>query len=125
MIEPLHENILGKLPPQIQNILTPNVIQKATELAEMAPVKFPIFELTAYDDKLLVIHDFSWRDGKASADIFASDGAWIGEFSHDHYGLFSGFIVRMIFKNGYAYCIETKEEDNFLVRYKVELTPAG
>ena len=122
IIDPVQEAMYARLPPQLQSLLTPNVIRKAIELAEFPPVQLPIGGLlTMEDGTLLTIHVSDPIKRTASADIFDKKGKFLGSFEHGSNGL-----PRFVFKNGYGYTVETDDQgDNQIVRYKVKLTPAG
>ena len=123
--EPMREAIIASLPTSLQSIITKNVLKRAVELAEFPTYKLPVMHLsTLPDGKLLVIHNFSFETEEATADIFTSEGKWIGSLTHGNLGLFSGAIMRMVFKGKEAYCIESDDNgDNVLVRYQMTAAP--
>ena len=122
IIDPIQEALYARLPPQLQSLLTPNVIKRAIELAEFPAVQLPIGGMLIMEDgTLLVIHVSDPIERTASADIFGKKGNFMGSFEHGANGL-----PRFVFKNGFGYTVETDDEgDNQVVRYKVKLVPAG
>ena len=117
---PVQEALVANLPPQLQEIVTPNVIRKAVEMADFPAFHLPVNNLlTTPDGKLIVINYQSLATRKGIGDIFSPDGKYQGSFEHGNNGL-----LRMVFKNGYAYTVETDDmDDNHVVRYKVEWVP--
>ena len=113
--------------PQLQGILTKSVLRKAIELSEPPLVKQPIFGMVIMESgEILVIHDVQMDTGINLADIFSKEGKFIGQVSMKNHGiatLASGALsVKMSFRNGYAYTIETDEMgENRAVRYKYNL----
>jgi len=121
ILEPIQEGIKARLPPQMQSVITPQTIKKAVELAEFPAVKNPLGGLRVMPDgTLIAIHDVKMGAEKGIAHLFDSKGHFLGSFKHDTLGL-----MRMVFKNGYGYTIEIRDDENALVRYKVELKPAS
>lgn len=120
IVDPVLEILNAQLPPQLQSIVTQNVIEQAVTKAEFPPRKNPINGMLLMEDgALLVIHDNSALTSKATADIFSKEGKFLGSFS-----LGGNALPRMSFKNGYAYTIETNgEDDNEVVRYKASIVP--
>lgn len=116
--DPVLELLHSRLPPQLRNVVTDKVMAKAVENANFPPIKPPIFGLkTLEDGTLIVIHDLSHLTRKAVGDIYDKSGKYVGSFSHEGKGL-----ERMVFKNGYAYAVETDDlGDNTVARYKVSL----
>ena len=115
IVEPIYDSVMTQMPPQIQSIITENTIKKAVEFAEFPAVKNPIAGLKSTPEGyLLVIHDTSMSTKRAIVDIFSSEGQFLGSFTHDTLGT-----NRMVFKNGYAYTLENRDDENHLVRYKV------
>lgn len=107
------------------------MIQEAYEMAEVPLVKQAIFGLIPMEDGgLLVIHDFSTLTGEATADIFDAKGVFLGQVTMPNlaflgpFNLFGTQAVRMVFRNGYAYTIEYRDDENTLVRYNYKLVPA-
>ncbi len=100
------------------------VVARAVEIAEPPKVKHPVLGLIPMEDGgLLVLRSMDWETGDELADIFSPEGVFLGQVSKSGFGLVSGgFMPRMIFRNGFAYTIETNEYgDNQAVRYKYEL----
>jgi hypothetical protein len=121
IIEPIQEGIKARLPPQMQSVITPQTIKKAVELADFPAVKNPLAGLRIMPDgTLIAIHDVKMGKGEGMAHLFDSKGHFLGSFMHDTLGL-----LRMVFKDGYGYTIEIRDDENALVRYKVELKPVS
>jgi len=121
IVEPIRDRLMGQLPLEIQQIITEKVVQTGVEKAEFPRYKNPIFNLSFTDGgELMVIHDFNWFDGTAVADFFDREGQYLGGLKHPRFGLFSGFVKRMVVKNGFAYTIETVDGMNQAVCYRIE-----
>jgi len=121
VVDPIEEMVKGRLPPQLQSVITSQTIKKAVELAEFPAIKNPIGGLKLTDEGvLLVIHDANMSTDKALVDMFSPEGNYIGSFKFNLFGT-----MRMVFKKGYAYTIEERDDENHLVRYKYEIKPAA
>ncbi|PIE90768.1 MAG: hypothetical protein CR997_03850 [Acidobacteria bacterium] len=117
MVEPISERILGNLPAQLQSVVTEKTIAKAVKMAEFPPVHFPISHLLALENGyLLVLHEVDMVKDIAKVDIFNPAGVYVGSCEHGFNSL-----TKMVFKNGYAYTIENRDDDNTLVRYKINI----
>ena len=115
IVSPIFAQAKEQLPDEHKHILSAAMIKESVELAGFPPAKPPILGLKVTDQGILVvIHDHSEISGRQSADLFDQKGRFVGRFTHENYGL-----KRMFFKNGYAYTIETVDEENELVRYKI------
>ena len=128
-VEPVHEEIIGVLPPDLRRVVTTSVVKKALELAEFPPKKQPIFGLMPVEDKgLLVVHDYNPLTNEAVGDLFSTKGEFLGssQLPPIYVNIFAGFFgstTRIIFKNGFAYTILTNESgERHLVRYKYKIT---
>jgi len=109
--------VASQLPPQLQQIITPQTIKKAVEIAEFPAIKNPVAGLKYSSlGHILVIHDANMETKIAKVDIFSTQGVYLGSFEHDTFG-----VMRMTIKNDHVYTIEERDEENHLVRYKVEV----
>jgi hypothetical protein len=133
-LEALCEAIRDQLPfpDQVKERITIDMIRQAYDRAEVPLVKNPIFGIVPMPEgRFLVVHNFNQTDGNATADIFDGEGRFIGQVSRPNQSfvgsanLFGGHKIRMIFKGKYAYTIETRDQDNVLVRYRYQLRDAG
>ena len=121
MIEFLTDQLTAD--PFLANLITPAVTKRAIQLAEPPPVKNPVFGLLVMEDgTLLVVHDVNLVTRIHSADVFSPQGKYLGKVSFPDHALlapsFGGYLPRMIFRNGYAYTVQTDEMgDNRVVRY--------
>lgn len=108
----------------IQQIITETVVKRGIEMAEFPPFKNPIFSLSITDeDQLWVLHDFDFETGAGLIDIFDAEGHFLGSLRHPNFGLFSGFVNRMVVKKDRAYTIETLDGTNHAVCYKIKRGP--
>ena len=118
-------------PPEAISAINVDMMRQAYEKAEIPLVKDPIIGLIPFEEGVLVVHDFHQLTGEASADIFDKDGVFIGSVTMPNLAmvggvnLFGGNKVRLVFKGGMAYSIETRNDENVLVRYKYKLAPAN
>ncbi|CAM2005031.1 hypothetical protein [Acanthopleuribacter pedis] len=117
VIKPIRQSIKAQLPPDVAAVVTPSVVEKAIDHAGFLPGRMPINGLKVMEDgTLLVITDYNRLTGLSTADLFDTDGRFLGSFQHPNAGL-----QNMVFKNGYATTIETDEDDeNTLVRYRIQ-----
>lgn len=116
--------------PKYQKLITRSILRKAVELADLPPVKRPIFGILPMEDgSFIVVHDINLSTRENLGDIFSPAGEYLGQtrlsnyamMSHD-YGLFE---TRMIFRNGFAYTITTDEEGDLrAARYRYALASA-
>ncbi len=117
VIRPIRQSIKAQVPPDVAAVVTPRVVKKAIEHAAFLPGRMPINGLKVMEDgRLLVITDYNRLTRLSTADLFDTDGRFCGSFQHPNAGL-----QTIVFKNGYAYTIETDEDDeNTLVRYRIQ-----
>ena len=120
-VMPIRESLLGQLPTHLQNLITVNLVRRATELAGFPPVHFPVGGLLVLPDGTpIVIHHVNPLTRMATGDIFSKKGTYLGSFTFPNNGL-----QRMVFTKDHAYTIETTDEDiDTLVRYRYRLTQA-
>lgn len=106
------------------NNITDEFLLRVAESADLPPIKPPIFEIYAMPEgHLLVVHNVDSTNGDQLADIFDKNGTYLGQTKVSNWA-FSGpdATPRMVFKNGFAYTIETDDlGDNRAVRYRYEL----
>ncbi len=119
IVAPIQESLVSQV-PFLREMFTPSFLSRAVAKAEFPPVKNPISGLRITEDgHLLVIHKHSFVSGDSSADIFNSEGVFLGSFDHPNDGL-----RRMIFRHGKAYTFEMDaNQERYLVRYAYELVP--
>lgn len=127
-VEPVHEEIVGILPPEMRRVVTTSVVEKALELAEFPPRKQPVFGLMPVEDKgFLVIHNYDPLTKKTHGDLFSIKGKFLGssELPPIDVNIFAGFFgstTRIIFQDGFAYIILANESgERHLVRYKYSI----
>lgn len=129
LLEPIHEQVLSAVPPQLKTMVTSAVIQKAVKKAELPLVTSPIVGLAPMEEGgLLVIHSYNPVTYKSEADLFNKQGKLIGSaklppIEVNIFGGFFGFTAKMWFKNGQAYTIESEDENYYLSRYSYKIVP--
>lgn len=123
-IDAIAENTLdtfrnGPLASMITDQLKKNIIEKAELPIVVNPVNGII---TMEDGHLLVVHDVNFATGEQIVDIFNAKGEFQGQSTMDSWAFYNrNGLTSMIFKNGFAYCLETDDlGDNRVVRYKYE-----
>ncbi|CAM2005597.1 6-bladed beta-propeller [Acanthopleuribacter pedis] len=116
------EDMMNQLPASIHEMFDDNFYRKVVETAGYGTRKMPINGLATMEDgSLLVWHDYNRKTRVSLVDIYGKDGAFLGSFSHPNNGF-----KHMIFKNGFAYTLETTEDDDVeAVRYRVALKPVS
>lgn len=113
--------------PELAQLVTPAVIKRAVETAEIPPNKNPVFAILPMEDgKVLVVHDINFSTGVSTADLFSEKGEYLTEVTMGHFAFAtltaSGYLPRMVFRNGFAYTIESNEADEqSVVRYRYQL----
>lgn len=118
IVEPIRDSLLSQLPEALIPVVTENVIRRAVKKAEFPPAKFPIVGLNIMGEYLLVIHARNFSTLVVSADIFDQQGKYRGSFSMP-----GNSLQFMVFKKGYAYAVETVDDELELVRYKYSVVP--
>ncbi len=114
--DPIFAAVQSQLPASLQHMITTNVIDGALKKANFPPAKVPISGIwTTEAGNLVVLHDRSEATGRDTVDLFNPDGKYLGSYSHNNEAL-----RLMVMKNGKAYAIETVDEENYLVRFKVD-----
>jgi len=106
---------------------TPSVIRRGIARSDPPPAKDPIFGIIPMEDgKVLAVHDVDLANGAETADIFSEEGVYLGQAAMKNraFTAFSyRFFTRMIFRNGFAYTVETDSYgENRAVRYRYALT---
>lgn len=125
VVEPMRYALPARLPTGLRNIVTPSLIERAVDGVGFAPVRFSISGLkTMEDGKLLVPHHYHNETRMGRADVFDEQGNDLRCYRHPENGL-----NPMTFKSGFAFTIETREDDQkVFVPYEVEFSggwPAG
>lgn len=122
LVLPIRESILQILPPNLQEVISINVVKRATELAGFPKAQFPIAGLRLIDDQtLLVIHGADPASRENRGDLFDTDGHYRGSFTMQNNALMS-----MVFRNGTATTVETDGDDNnSIVRYRLVIDRPG
>jgi hypothetical protein len=112
--------------PFMRDIVTDDFIERVINRLDLPPAKHPVNALfLTPEGHMLVLHNTRLATGEQICDIFDKEGHFIGQVEMDHWA-FAGFnpTPRMIFKNGFAYTLETDEDgENQVVRYRYEITP--
>lgn len=129
LADPIRDELLSILPSTLQDYMTPKVVDKGLELAEMRPVKPPIYWMYAMEDGgLVVIHKYDAVTGVSIADLFNPEGVYMGQaklppIKVNFFGSVFGNNTKMIFRNGFCYAIEETENGTDLVRYRYQWAP--
>lgn len=119
--EQLKDRMISSLPSSFAPIFTDNLMKKVIENAEFLPRKHPVYGISVLEDgKILVVHDHNELTKSSRGDLFTSKGKYLGFFTHPNDGL-----RNILFKGGFAYALETIENEHNLVRYKLEWAPAN
>ena len=106
------------------NMITDEMVQQVIKRTELPIVVNPVNGIiTMEDGKILIVHDANEATGVQQADIYSKKGDFIGQVTMDNWAFANrSGQTSMIFKNGFAYCLETDEEDeNRIVRYKYQI----
>ena len=112
---------------ELADLLTSSVVRQALAKATLPPAKNPIYGVIPIKDgAVMVVTSLDLETRETLADVFATDGAWLGEVTVADFGLvrYAGgaYLPKMIFRGDYAYTIITDEnDDNILVRYTYKL----
>ena len=112
-----HERLLSELPPDLHQVVTLAVVERAFRDAKLPQVKPPIYGLLAMEKGFIVVGDQKMGSGTCRGDLFSEEGAFLGSFSHELLSL-----RNMVFKNGFAYTIgRDSEGENVMVRWRPSL----
>lgn len=116
-VNTIRDQLDAQLPPNMAAIITDSVVKKAIQLSEYTPNKPPVYGITAMEKgHFMVIVDIDGLSRTDQAQVFDAQGNFVAFITKQGSGL-----GNMIFRNGYAYCIERDaDEEQTLVRYKVE-----
>jgi len=110
-------------PPQFRPYLTPEIVHLGLEMAGIPKWHQPIRGLIPSEEgHLLVVLDEPDEERAQNADLFSPAGAYLGRLRNAHMGFLGpDDQVRMLFKSGFAYTIETDAEgNNSVVRYRLK-----
>jgi len=115
------------LPPEVLSDLSTEIFVGAVEGAgtNTEPAIYAIIPMAG--GQLLVVTDMDLNSGEQMADLFDEQGVLVGRLKHPNFGLVGkpalvgGCAVRMSFISGYAYTVETREDENQVVRYRVSI----
>lgn len=126
VVEPIRDAIVGSLPQQISSIVTDQVVLKALELAEIPPIKQPVFGIVPVPGVgFAVMHDISFVKNTQTLDLFNPAGKYLGSYTID--GVTSDSLaVFLRFYGNHIYRFESSDEagEPDLVRYAYELIDA-
>ncbi|MDJ0838147.1 MAG: 6-bladed beta-propeller [Acidobacteriota bacterium] len=121
-VEGLVETILAD--PDLGRIVTPIILSRAVDKAELTPFKPPVAAIIPMDDgHILVVHDVNLATRETRADIFSAAGRYMGQVTMGDFALARTgdglFLPRMVFSNGAAYTVMTDEEGSHsVVRFR-------
>ncbi len=122
--EAMIERFYDMLPSAARTLITKQVLTHGLEKANLPPVKAPMVAMVAIEDKgVLLVRDTDPVTRNNLTDIFDSNGKLLCSKTFPNHGVFtytgSNPSPRMIFRDGYAYTIETdKDDENSAVRYR-------
>lgn len=122
LVESLVEEVQAD--PVLADLITPAVLKRAVAIADPPKLKNPIFGLLlTEEDLLLVVRDVDLVSRRNRAEVFSPEGAYLGVASVENHGFLrpagGSYLPRMVFKNGFAYTVETDAfGDNRVVRYR-------
>jgi len=123
-IDAIAENTLDSFRSgPLASLITDQLKKDIIENADLPIVVNPVNGLIPMEDgHLLVVHDVNFATGQQMVDIFNADGTFKGRATMDSWAFYNrNGLTSMIFKNGFAYCMETDDlGDNRVVRYKYE-----
>ncbi len=106
--------------PGIGDMITGPFITQAVGSAELPHTENPIHGLIVSEDgSLLVVTELDMVTGTQKVDWFSPDGKWLAKSELNNWAfLNSAKQSRMVFRNGFAYCLTTDaNEVNRVVRY--------
>lgn len=102
-------------------LVNDSMVDRLIEKTELPLVTNPVNGIISMGkEHFLVIHDANETNGVQKADIFDKDGIFLGSVTMDQWAFVNpDSKPSMIFKNGFAYTLETDNNDeNRLVRYR-------
>lgn len=109
--------------PGIGAMIDEAFIYDCVAKAGLSPVKNPVMGLIAIETShFLVVRDIDMISGMQKADLFDGDGVFIGTVSSQNWAFVNPLsLPKMVFKNGYAYTVESKDEVQEVVRYRYRI----
>ena len=109
--------------PQVQNVVTEKVLDRAVEDAQLPRFQYPIQGLIPADDgHFAVIHRVDHGEGTVSGHYFSPAGKCLARFDYPGSGIFDVFGIRLVIRAGFFYGLEKNEDgDNQVVRYRFSL----
>ncbi|MDJ0835243.1 MAG: 6-bladed beta-propeller [Acidobacteriota bacterium] len=111
----------ARLPEVVTRLFPKNLVEKTVNYMETPPVKPSIFGVVvAGNDLLFVIRDIDAESRRNEADVFASDGFYLGRVFLPDYGMMNlDHRTTLSFKNKFAYSLQIDDQDKVaLVRYR-------
>lgn len=116
LIESMTDSLKEEIPPQMAEIVTPDVVRQAVEIAGFPVLKHPVRGLRiTEDDHILVLTAGDQVEDTIVVEVFDPSGEFVGSFEH-----LESAMNRMIFRNGKAYTVYPNEdEDNEVVVYDI------
>ena len=106
--------------PQVQNVVTEKVLDRAVDDANLPRFQYPIQGLIPADNgHFAVIHQVDHGEGTVSGHYFSPDGKCLASFEYPGAGVFDVFGIRLVIRNGFFYGLEKNEDgDNQVARYR-------
>lgn len=112
--------------PNLAQVIGHDFEERVIQNAELPAAKNPIQGLFPLPSgHLLVIHNVDLENGTQTADIFDPKGHFIGQTKRANWAFLTQDLKpRMVFKDKFAYTVETdKDENNTVVRYSYAVAP--
>jgi len=105
------------------DMLTENFLKRTLEKTDLPAAARRIHAIVPTEDgHILVVEHLDFTTGKQFADLYDPSGKLMGNVILENWALLapSGY-PRMLFRNGFAYTVETDEEgDTYVVRYRYQ-----
>jgi len=107
------------------DLLTENFLERVLATAELPPAAKRIHGVVPTEDgHFLVIEHVDFANGHQKADLYSPQGKLLGKVERDRWSFLSpNTSPRMLFRNGFAYTVETDEEgDTRVLRFRYKIT---
>ena len=102
--------------------LNRGILARAWEKADLPPVNPSLHGMLVLPDNHLLVVTQSDEAGNQKADLFNPKGRLIGNSAAQGFGfVVNGEYLRMSFRNGFAYTLETIDDEHVIVRYRYEV----
>jgi len=101
-------------------IVTPNVLQRAIDQADLPKTQSPVYDLIAIDaTRFCAVTRANFATGRIELEVIDTEKGYLGRVAFPDPGVFSIFGTRLQFRAGFAYAMVWNQDgENQMVRYR-------